>query len=280
MRILMWTPTYGGGLRAETVASIEAQKHTQELVWFVDHEQKYKAPDHRNVVLSYRRGQKRALAEGFDAMLTLEHDMVLPHHAVEELATTPGDVVYGVYLFRWGDYVLNTFEYINDKNIGESLSLWPDKAKAALKKGVVRVSGGGWGCTLVKRKALERIELPESWPENPAFDIAFAQQALRAKLRMNANFRVLCGHLKDNELLLPFGEDSAIDYNGAAVMLGGQLMPMYRRGSSHFLRVRPVAKLNCLVDGSSMRLEKGKVYELPYHVASELVRAALVEAVN
>lgn len=280
MRILMWTPTYGDGLRAETMASIESQKHTQDVEWFVDREQAHKPPNHANVLLSYRRGQQRALAEGFDALLTVEHDMVLPPNAVEELAKTPGDVVYGVYLFRWGDYVLNTFEYIGDKNIGESLSLWPDKAEKALKKGVIRVSGGGWGCTMIKRKALEKVELPEKWPENPAFDIAFAQIALRAKLRMNANFRVLCGHWKDNTLLLPFEDDSAIDYNGAAIMLGGQLMPMYKRGRSHFMRVRPRNKLNCLVDGSSMRLSKGQVYELPYHVASELVRAALVEKVD
>jgi hypothetical protein len=281
MKILIWTPTYGDGPHPDFVASIEAQEHEHEVVWVVDDKQKHPPPNHANVLASYRRGRARALKGGFDAMLTAEHDMILPDHALQTLTDTMGDVVYGVYLFRWGTYVLNTFEYINDKNMGESLSLAPRKARAALKKGIVRVSGCGWGCTLLRRSALERIEFPEYWKENPAFDVAFAQQAVRAGLRLYANFNVLCGHMKDDELLVPFENPSDFEYNGAAVMLGGQLMPMYRSKTDRTIfKVRALQTMNYLQDGESVRLKKGGEYELPYHVASELLRAGYLEVVS
>ncbi len=279
MRVLAVTPTYGGRLTAQTKASMEAlRRDGLELEWLVLDEQKWPAPDHRNVLHMYRLAQRRALDEGFDALWTVEHDMVIPPDGALHLAATPGDVAYGVYLFRWGQFVLNTFEYIGDRNIGESLSLHPKAAAAALRRGVARVSGAGWGCTWIRRRALEAWEWPEEWPENPAYDVAFAQRAIRAGLVLYANFAVLCGHVKNDGVLWPFrSEFGALERNVHTFMLGGQEMAMYHAAGAGAARVTARATMNVAVCGQSVRIEAGQEYVMPAEAAHELARAGYVE---
>ena len=120
MRILAFTPTWDDAMRPETRLSIQDQELDGiDLEWCISKDNPHKVPDHRNVLHQYSIARRRVLDEGFDALWTVEHDMIVPPHAVRQLADTPGDVVYGIYLLRWGTYVLNAFEYINQKNIGE-----------------------------------------------------------------------------------------------------------------------------------------------------------------
>lgn len=275
----------------ETVASMDAQRFEGVLDWVVSKDNPYPVPDHRNVLAQYRAGRERCIADGYDALLTVEHDMILPQNAVQELADTPGDVAFGVYLFRWGSFVLNTFEYIGERNIGESLSLHPKKARAAIKAGVVRVSGAGWGCTLLRRSALEAIEFPEEYPENPAYDIRFAQLAIRAGLEMNANFRVLCGHkqraasvrntkrtdVAREEIIWPFVHDQRVQDSGYFMQIAGEHLPLYRDVGVQDVGVIARQSVNVSVNGRSMKLIAGEGYLLPYDVAFDLARAAFVE---
>lgn len=294
MRVLAVTPTYGDEMRPQMRASMEAQQREGlELEWAIVDDNPWPAPDHRNVLHQYRQARLRALAEGFDVMWTVEHDMVLPPHAALSLAATPGDVAYGVYLVRVGVPVLNAFEYVNDVNIGESLSMYPARAEAARRRVVVRVSGAGWGCTWIRRRALEAVEFPEVYPENWPFDLAFAQKALRAKLRLYANFDVLCGHYRGEELLMPFATAGAVDYSGAGWLIGGQFMPMYQAPEipppaavappapePESVEVRALQTLSALVYGESQRLLAGEEYTLPGDVAAELARAGYVEVLH
>jgi len=47
------------------------------------------------------------LDQGFDALLTIEHDMVIPPDALLKLLDTKADVVYGLYVFRSQPKTLN-----------------------------------------------------------------------------------------------------------------------------------------------------------------------------
>lgn len=275
----MWTPTYDDKLQPETVASVDAQEHGHQVTWCVDREQAHRAPDHRNVLASYRKAQQRALAEGYDALLTVEHDIVLPEGAVETLASTAGDVVYGVYLLRWGDFVLNTFEYIGDRNLGESLGFFPEKLASAYKAGVVRVSGMGWGCTLIRRKALETVDLPATWPENPPYDVMFARRCVQAKLKMMANFDILCGHMKHGRMLMP-ADQRPVKHNGFAVSHGGQLMPHYVELDGGVVKLKMRQTLRYKWFGESVKLTKGHVYDIDWQWADDLLRAGCAEVVD
>lgn len=277
MRVLAFTPTWDAAMAPEMRTSMEQQRYDGQLDWVVSTHNPFPAPDHRNVLAQYRRGRERCLADGYDALLTVEHDMVLPDNAVQELADTPGDVVYGVYLFRWGAFVLNAFEYVGQRNIGESLSLHPRKAQAAMRAGTVRVSGCGWGCTLLRRRALERIEFPETYPENPAYDIRFAQLAVRAGLEMYANFRVLCGHKYRDMVMWPDLDDPHVVYSGHMMRVGGAALPMCRDSRLRDVDVVVTKTVNALTGGKSVRLTAGQSCVLPYGDAYELARAGYLE---
>lgn len=284
MRLLLFTPTWEGGLAPETAASIARQEFSGELVRVVSTHNPYPVPDHRNVLAQYRLARQRVLEGGFDALLTVEHDMILPDGAAQALWDTAGDVIFGVYMFRLGSHVLNAFEYVGQRNIGESLSLHPRKAQAALKKGVVRVSGAGWGCTLIRRTVLEQIEFPGEYPENPAYDIRFAQLCVRADVTMMANFGVLCGHIQGERVLWPYSDDAVMaapaETQRFDVKVGGDPLTFIWRVGPEPVRVRARQTLNVNVNGSSVHMESGQEYIVPSSVALDLCRAAYAEVVH
>jgi hypothetical protein len=253
MRILAFTPTFDDAMRPETEASMDAQQFDGTLDWIISKDNPYPVPDHRNVLAQFRVGRERCLTGGYDALLTFEHDMILPDHAVQVLSETPGDVIYGVYVLRHGAYVLNAYEYINDHALGESLSLHPEKAEAARDAGAVRVSGIGWGCTLIHRHVLEMFPFPEVDPDNPAHDVTFAKQCVAANLMQIAQFNVLCGHVSRDLTLWPFEADAAV----------------YRT-------VRPLYTMNVWDGGNSVRIVAGQECKLLAETAINLARANYV----
>ena len=95
MKVLAFTPTYGSALRPETVASVTGQRWNGALVWVVGRCNPYPSPDLRNVFAQYRMARGWTLAGGYDALLTVEHDMVLPPDAVEKLVDAGAPVAYG-----------------------------------------------------------------------------------------------------------------------------------------------------------------------------------------
>lgn len=56
-RILVFTPTYGGLLQPETVASIEAMRFA-DFDWIVSDENPYPGRDMRNCVYQFQKGRQ------------------------------------------------------------------------------------------------------------------------------------------------------------------------------------------------------------------------------
>lgn len=211
MRLLAFTPTWKGALRAETRASIEAQRVLGELDWVIGEDNPFPIGDMRNVVHQYQHGRDLMLQGGYDGLVTIEHDMVLPDwQAVQRMAETDADVIYGVYLFRRSAN-LNAFRYENDRELGMPLSLYPQDIERAKAAKVWRISGVGMGCTLFRRHTLQRLHFKGYLGEmkNTAPDIPFAEDALHAGYYSVARFDVLCGHFRDDKLLIPGQEHMA-----------------------------------------------------------------------
>lgn len=304
MRVLAVTPTYGGQMRPEMRASMEAQTHDGfELEWMVIDEQPFPAPDHRNVLHMYRKVWRKAVAEGYDALWTVEHDIVLPEQAALHLAATPGDVVYGLYLIGMGTMVLNAFEYVGNDRMGESLSLYPEKVAAARKRGVLRVSGAGWGCTWIRKAALQAITPPDEYKPNPPFDLALAHMAMRLGLRLYMNMMVVCGHIKGGRTLWPFQDGmEPIEHSGFSWPIDGQDIPTYKIVGAPVVATAPpvtvtaatpavapvagmitvVALQNCNVNvnNDSRRIKRGQTYQMPAEAARELARGGYVEVLH
>jgi len=81
-QILIFTPTYGDLLRPETVASVVAQRTHHWITWEVGRCNPYAEGDIRNVLAQYSYARELCLSGPYDALLTVEHDMVLPAHAL------------------------------------------------------------------------------------------------------------------------------------------------------------------------------------------------------
>ncbi|MBK8211619.1 MAG: hypothetical protein IPK78_18340, partial [Rhodospirillales bacterium] len=212
---LIFTPTWltdaGPAMRRETRASIQEQRLPSSLgamEWVIGVENPFGPHDLRNVLHQYRNAWRAALEGRFDALVTVEHDIRLPDDgALKRLLATDAEVVFGVYMLRHGEPVLNTYRFEGDKNVGQSLTLHRRDLMAARRRATVRVSGVGWGCTLLRRSVLERMDLSDGGGENPAGDTAFAAACLQAKIPMLARWDVMCGHYDPQRgWLWPFKE--------------------------------------------------------------------------
>lgn len=256
MSLLIFTPTYGDGPRPEMMASVSQQRCTVATVHEVSWQTPIPGEKFKNVVRQYQRAWQMALDGGYDALLTVEHDMVLPSNAVQKLWETDSPVVYGVYMLRHGVPTLSAWQYVNNRSLGMSLSLYPQEVKAAKQRGWVEVCGVGWGCTLIRRNVLERLTVHGN-DEHDAGDLAFGIDCVRAGIKQIARFDVPCGHYDHNNNLLE------ITMNGGIVS-----------------RVYALQNVNVNVGGQSVTMRKGSYYSVPVEVGFELARAGYVKVTN
>jgi hypothetical protein len=181
--------------------------------------------------------------------------MVLPSNAAQKLWETDAPVVYGVYMLRHGIPTLSAWRYENNRNMGMSLSLYPDEVRKGRQQGWLQVCGVGWGCTLIRREVLERVTV-RSTGASDAGDMAFATDCVRGGIKQIARFDVPCEH----------------------IMPDGTVLHPYRGGI--VARVLALATFNARVGRESMPMKKGSYYTIPPEDAFELRRAGYVEITN
>lgn len=253
MRVLIFTPTYGDGPRPETLASVQAQVFTGEWRHEVSWHNPHAGANMANVLAQYVRGRQLTFDGGYDALLTVEHDMQIPPYALQALWDTGAPVAYGIYLFRQGGgTTLNALELLlNARNVGESLSLHRRKLARARRREIIPVSGVGFGCTLIRREVLERIPFHADDDGVSAPDVPLAIDCLRAGVTQVAHFGVPCGHWNGERWLYPFGPANTV-------------------------RVTALQNVTARIGYESWRLVLGQEYEIPESDARELGRAGYV----
>jgi hypothetical protein len=211
MKLMIFTPTWikpdgEDAMHPECRRSIEAQKINGKITWVIGRDNPFGRQDSRNVPHQYKQAQAQFLAGDYDALLTVEHDNVLPDAgAAQRLIDTPADVVYGVYMLRHGMHVLNAWRHDSEINLGMSLSNYPDELAKARAAGVWRVSGVGNGCTLIRRNVLKQIKFRDGGDgQQWAPDMPFAEDALRAGIVSMARFDVQVGHVDGSRVIWPY----------------------------------------------------------------------------
>lgn len=269
VRILLYCPTYEGGMRSESLESIEHLEIPDgvEVDAWIDYSQPHHAYDptdirnsHENTLLKYQGARARTLEGGYDYLLTFEHDMICPADSIGKLLAVAVDagVVYGVYLFRGKRPVLNIFRYVNSTSIDQSYSFFPDEEReAVLGRKPVRCSGAGFGLTLIKREVLEKIVIRRADNGHPSPDIPFAQDCQRTGVVQMAHFGVLCGHIDKNRVLWPKGEG-------------------YMAG----VKVKILVDFVGSVRNQSIQFHAGQVAELPIFEAGEYARAGMLSILS
>lgn len=146
-----------------------------------------------NIAHNYNKARKWALDQGYDALMTVEADMIIPSYALTRLLATGAPVAYGLYCFK-ATSTWSAFTELTMDN-GRSLRKDPERAKEAWGK-VIEVAGVGHGCTLIRREVLEAIPFrtDESRP-HVHNDWCFAYDCQQAGFRQVCDLSVVCGHI-------------------------------------------------------------------------------------
>lgn len=222
--------------------------------WVVDDRNPFPPPDYRNIRVKYQDARQRVLDGEFSALVTLEADVIPPFDGLAMLLATPGDVVYAAMMLRHGVPLLNLFQHVGSRNLGMSLSNYPNELAAARRAGIWRVSGVGFGFTLIRRHVLEQIDFRDD-RDGQACDMPFAEDCLAAGFEALGRLDVECGHVDE-------------DAGGVVLWPGSAL-----EGGMLYLVLETV---NVMVDGQSVRLVAEEQVELMPQAALDLVRAGYV----
>lgn len=256
MNVLIATPTYADRLQPETAAAVKAQQFAGTWEWRVYRNNPSPVARMANVLAQYRHIRDEFLAGPWDALLTVEHDMVPPAHALQALWDADKPVAYGVYLLRHGALVLNAWEYAGKHALGESYSLQTRRHRRHTPHGIVRVSGVGFGCTLIRRPVLERLQIHGGGNPDQSPDVPFAYDCNREDIEQVAHFDVVCGHIENGRVLMPEGT-SPVE-----------------------CKVVALQTLNANIGGASVHLDAGQEYLILESAAPDLVRAGYVRVID
>ena len=148
----------------------------------------------------------KALADGFDWLLMVDADVILPEDALANLLEHDADVCMGWYLNRHGNEQ-RTCLY----GIGRGWSYYEaDDLREKRENGAytLRVKGGGMGCCLIRTDVFDVLKFPWFvWSdvrfdrstgkvESCGEDIDFCGKCEQAGIPIYADTRVECEHLK------------------------------------------------------------------------------------
>jgi hypothetical protein len=173
----------------------------------------------RDIAAKYNQARELVLSNGYDAMMTVEADIILPPNALKRLSETGADVSYGLYVSRHGKHPWLTFSSVTEqvrgsKGMGEN---W--KERGAMWGKVIASAGVGLGCTFIGREVLEAITF-RVHNDYIASDWYFAIDAREKGFTQAHDCGVVCGHIDGYRVLWPdvahgyIADEKEIDWEG------------------------------------------------------------------
>lgn len=156
----------------------------------------------RDILRKYNQARDMVLADGYDALLTVEADMIVPPDAIRRLSQTGADVSYGLYVSRHGKHGWLMLSKVTEKIRGSKPmgKTWQERQEMWGK--VIDTAGVGLGCTLIKREVLEEIPF-RGFDEWVANDWYFAFDAQEKGFTQAHDCGVVCGHIDNYRVLWP-----------------------------------------------------------------------------
>lgn len=229
MRILCFTPLHPDyGIRPAALASIMALEHDDVLDRvFSANDNPHDGP-YVNVTHQHNKARRMVLEGGYDTLLSIEADMIVPPDTIARLIDCNADIAYGLYVWRSHRHRWSAYEDLGLWG-GHSVSFNHSGANARAAWGnIIDVSGLGMGCTLIGRDALEAMpfRLHDGKPgwieEEHAGEIAaldiditrarehmvcddwlLAMDAQHYGFTQRANCSLVCGHIDGDTVLWP-----------------------------------------------------------------------------
>jgi len=164
-----------------------------ELAWGDDPN----AEPYENITRKYQYGQQLALDGGYEALMTVEDDIVVPPDAYSRLAALDCDVAYGLTVWRNSPHHWSAVLELGGQDHHVSLDEYPDR-RQELWGGIMTVVGCGLFCTLIRRHVLEAI--PFRRTGRHCCDWDFALDCADSGFVQKADLSVVCGHLTGDGL--------------------------------------------------------------------------------
>ena len=187
MNILVFTAIKN--LYLNTLAAIHQLEHEGPLAWLQLRDNPHADP-RANVTRAYNIARAIFLAGPYDALLTVENDIVPPRGALRKLLKAETDIAYGLYCYRQPGHLWNAYTFN-----GLSLASQPALARQVFDK-VIPVRGYGLGCALIRRQVLQRLAFRFE-PDQPGLhcDSHFGDDVHAADMTQVCDTSVLCGHI-------------------------------------------------------------------------------------
>lgn len=255
-RVLLYCPVIDRPL-PETAKAIKRLTFDGSVTIEIGRENPYGKGDYRNVLAQYKHAWDMALDGGYDALLTIEHDIIPPSDALDRLWLAGAAVAYGCYRFRTSN-VINLYRNTRGRAPDQSWSIYKDEWEKIKNEEVIPVSGIGFGCTLIRRPVLEKITpRADDTADGLSVDIAFAKDCLTNKVKQVGLPGVVCGHIQNGVALWPYDDSKSL--------LATVIVRM---------------RVNIDHHGSTLALEKGDIKYIDADQAHELARAGFVEVLS
>lgn len=153
-----------------------------------------------------------AVDRGYDFVLMVDNDVVLPVDALQNLLEDSKDVCLGFYAHRDTDNIyrgrtcvckLLTNDGVRYKNYPLDSEYTAVELKMLKEKGEykIRIHGGGMGCALIKTDVFRKIKYPwYDWMNYKdgkmlSEDLYFCENCRKASIQIYTDTRVKCGHM-------------------------------------------------------------------------------------
>lgn len=199
--VLLFIPLHPDyGIRPACWQSIQALAWKDELTIVMERlDNPPELGGYQDILRKYQLARQMALQGCYDALLTVEADMVLPALALERLTRVETDVAYGLYCSRRPKH-----PWLASVDMGEQYANWissNEQLRKSLWGSVVETMGAGLGCTLIRRHVLETIPF-RLQSGGPANDWWFALDVAKAGYSQKHDLGTVCGHVLDESTIV------------------------------------------------------------------------------
>lgn len=185
MKILIASPT-GREIEVQTAASLIGMLKIGEIGVFMP--SGYSVDTARNLIVEH------ALEIGYDYIMWVDSDMILPKETLVKLWTHQKDIVSGVYAYK----VLNGQNAVAKRFKDKDADVYEDIPLKEIREEdkLIELDGIGFGCVLTKVDVFRNIEKPWFiYDKDMGEDIYFCRKAQEKGYKVYIDTSVKAGHI-------------------------------------------------------------------------------------